>query len=58
MGEPMYGEIGLDLLRGGFTAQESLTALQSVDPHPERRQVAILEGSGGIALYTGDGCVA
>jgi uncharacterized Ntn-hydrolase superfamily protein len=58
MGEPMYGEIGLDLLRGGFTAQESLTALQSVDPHPERRQVAILDGSGGIALYTGDGCVA
>jgi uncharacterized Ntn-hydrolase superfamily protein len=58
MGEPMYGEIGLDLLRGGFTAHESLTALQSVDPHPERRQVAILEGSGGIALYTGDGCVA
>ncbi|MGY1710290.1 DUF1028 domain-containing protein [Geodermatophilus sp. SYSU D00758] len=58
MGEPMYGEIGLDLLRGGFTAQESLTALQSVDPHPERRQVAVLEASGDVALYTGDGCVA
>jgi len=59
MGEPMYGEVGLDLLRGGFTAQESLTALRSVDPHPERRQVAVLAGpGGGIALYTGDGCVA
>ncbi|WP_409329485.1 DUF1028 domain-containing protein [Trujillonella humicola] len=58
MGEPMYGEIGLDLLRGGFTAQESLTALQSVDPHPERRQVAVLKAAEGTALYTGDGCVA
>ena len=40
MGEPMYGQIGLDLLRGGFTAQEVLTALRSVDPNPERRRRA------------------
>ena len=26
MAEPMYGSVGLDLLRGGFTAQEVLTA--------------------------------
>jgi uncharacterized Ntn-hydrolase superfamily protein len=32
MAEPMYGSIGLDLLQGGFTAQEVLTALSSVDP--------------------------
>jgi uncharacterized Ntn-hydrolase superfamily protein len=58
MGEPMYGEIGLDLLRGGLSAQESLTALQSVDPHPERRQVALLDTTGDVALYTGNACVA
>jgi uncharacterized Ntn-hydrolase superfamily protein len=57
MGEPMYGAVGLDLLRGGFTAEESLTALRSVDPHPERRQVAVLDAEGGIAVYTGDGSV-
>jgi uncharacterized Ntn-hydrolase superfamily protein len=57
MGEPMYGEIGLDLLRGGLSAQEVLTALQSVDPHPERRQVALLGPSGDVALFTGDACV-
>lgn len=58
MGEPMYGEIGLDLLRGGLSAQEVLTALQSVDPHPERRQVALLGPSGDVALFTGDACVS
>jgi uncharacterized Ntn-hydrolase superfamily protein len=57
MGEPMYGEIGLDLLRGGFTADEVLTALRSVDPQPERRQVAVLDATGDIAAYTGGGCV-
>jgi uncharacterized Ntn-hydrolase superfamily protein len=57
MGEPMYGEIGLDLLRGGFTAEESLRALTSVDPHPERRQVAVADVDGGFAVTTGSGCV-
>ena len=58
MGEPMYGQIGLDLLRGGFTAQEVLTALRSVDPSPELRQVAVLAVTGDLAAYTGEGCVA
>jgi uncharacterized Ntn-hydrolase superfamily protein len=58
MGEPMYGQIGLDLLRGGFTAQEVLTALRSVDPNPELRQVAVLAVTGELAAYTGDACVA
>ncbi|WP_029431701.1 DUF1028 domain-containing protein [Blastococcus sp. URHD0036] len=58
MGEPMYGQIGLDLLRGGFTAQEVLTALRSVDPNPELRQVAVLAVTGDLAAYTGEACVA
>jgi uncharacterized Ntn-hydrolase superfamily protein len=57
MAEPMYGSIGLDLLQGGFTAQEVLTALSSVDPHPERRQVAVLGLTGDLAVYTGEACV-
>ncbi len=57
MAEPMYGQVGLDLLRGGFTAQEALTALSSVDPNPERRQVAVLDVDGDLAVYTGSGCV-
>jgi uncharacterized Ntn-hydrolase superfamily protein len=57
MAEPMYGSIGLDLLQGGFTAQEVLTALSSVDPQPQRRQVAVLGVTGDLAAYTGDNCV-
>jgi uncharacterized Ntn-hydrolase superfamily protein len=57
MAEPMYGSVGLDLLRGGFTAQEVLTALSSVDPQPERRQVAVLSVTGDLAAYTGNQCV-
>lgn len=58
MGEPMYGELGLDLLRGGLTADEALAALRSIDPHPERRQVAMVDTRGNVAVYTGEGCVA
>ncbi|MTV25216.1 DUF1028 domain-containing protein [Nitriliruptoraceae bacterium ZYF776] len=58
MGEPMYGELGLDMLRNGLTATEVLAALRSVDPHPARRQVAMVDSEGGIDVYTGDDCVA
>ena len=57
MAEPLYGSVGLDLLRGGFTADEVLTALSSVDPQPERRQVAVLNVNGDLAAYTGGKCV-
>lgn len=57
MGEPMYGELGLDMLRGGLTAPEVLAALRSVDPHPERRQVAMVDTDGGMDVYTGSDCV-
>ncbi len=58
MGEPMYGELGLDALRAGLTASEALTALRSVDPHPERRQVAMVDSYGNFDVYTGAACVA
>jgi uncharacterized Ntn-hydrolase superfamily protein len=58
LGEPMYGELGLAGLTAGLTAQQALTALNSVDPHPERRQVAMVDGHGNVAAYTGEACVA
>lgn len=58
MGEPMYGELGLDALRAGLTAAEALKALRSIDPHPERRQVAMVDSYGGVDVYTGDACIA
>jgi uncharacterized Ntn-hydrolase superfamily protein len=35
-----------------------LTALRQIDPHPDRRQVAMVDTDGGLDLYTGAGCVA
>lgn len=58
MGEPMYGDLGLSTLGAGLTASEALQALCSVDPHPERRQVGIIDAYGGTAVYTGEACVA
>lgn len=58
MGEPMYGELGLDLLRNGLKATEVLAALRTIDDRPERRQVAMVDVSGELAVYTGDECVA
>lgn len=58
MGEPMYGDLGLDAMHAGLTAQESLKALRSVDPYPERRQVAMVDSHGGFAVYTGQDCVS
>jgi uncharacterized Ntn-hydrolase superfamily protein len=57
MAEPLYGSVGLDLLQGDFTAQEVLTALSSVDPQPQHRQVAVLAVNGDLAAYTGSSCV-
>ena len=58
MGEPMYGELGLDVLRSGLTAPEALAALRSVDPYPERRQVAMVDTRGNVDVATGRDCVA
>jgi uncharacterized Ntn-hydrolase superfamily protein len=57
MGEPAYGELGLEALRAGLTASETLTALRSIDAHPERRQVAMIDVRGNIAAYTGQKCI-
>lgn len=55
--EPIYGELGLSLMRGGLTAQECLDALSTIDPHPGRRQLAMVDSLGGIAATTGDSCI-
>lgn len=57
MGEPAYGDLGLDTLRAGLTANEALTAISSIDAHPERRQVAMIDGEGRMAAYTGNACI-
>jgi uncharacterized Ntn-hydrolase superfamily protein len=55
--DPAYGPGGLALLRVGRGPQETLEALTSVDPYAARRQIAILDRDGRIAVHTGQQCI-
>ena len=49
---------GLRLLRSGLAAAEVLRQLIGSDAAPALRQVAVLDGQGNVAVYTGASCVA
>ncbi|HEX3746102.1 MAG TPA: DUF1028 domain-containing protein [Bryobacteraceae bacterium] len=50
-----YGPRGLELLRQGLSAKDALARLLAEDTFPDKegRQVAIVDGKGNIAAYTG-----
>lgn len=52
-----YGPLGLALMRAGRTAEQALEALKVADPHPEVRQVAMLDAHGNVAAHTGEKCI-
>lgn len=56
--DPGYGPLALELLRAGKTAQEALRGLLAADPHPEVRQVAIVDARGNVAVHTGEKAIA
>jgi uncharacterized Ntn-hydrolase superfamily protein len=56
--EPSYGPQGLALMREGRPAAEALESLVADDPHPELRQVAMVDADGAAAAHTGAGCVS
>jgi uncharacterized Ntn-hydrolase superfamily protein len=56
--DPSYGFRGLDIMAAGVDAATTLRLLLDADPHRDRRQVAIVDQSGGSAVHTGAGCVA
>lgn len=53
-----YGPLGLDLMRGGRTAKQALTALTLTDDGEAVRQVAMIDAQGGVATHTGSRCIA
>ena len=55
--EISYGPLGLELLKAGKTPEEALRGLLAIDPHPEVRQVAILDTQGRVAVHTGQLCI-
>ncbi|MGA8642974.1 DUF1028 domain-containing protein [Candidatus Binatus sp.] len=52
-GDPAYGKLGLDLMRAGKSASDSLAGLLATDQMKERRQVAMVDANGQVAAHTG-----
>lgn len=55
--EVSYGPKGLELMRNGRSAAQALLELIAADPHPEVRQVAMIDALGTVAAYTGPRCI-
>jgi uncharacterized Ntn-hydrolase superfamily protein len=52
-----YGPLGLELMSGGKSAGEALTALLMTDPNSDSRQVAMVDSKGRVAAHTGSKCL-
>lgn len=55
--DPSYGPLGLELVRAGRTAPEALAGLLEADPHPDVRQVAMIDAAGNVAAHTGENAI-
>lgn len=55
--DPAYGPLGLDLMRAGKSAPESLRGLLAADQFADARQVAMLDAHGHVASHTGKNCI-
>ena len=55
--EASYGPLGLELMRAGRSATQTLAALVAGDPHPEVRQVAMIDARGDVATHTGSAAI-
>ena len=54
---PRYGPAGLELLRGGATAEEVVEQLTSADGDRAQRQVGVVDAVGRGATFTGSECL-
>jgi uncharacterized Ntn-hydrolase superfamily protein len=52
-----FGPLGLDYLRAGYSASQTLKALLAGDSEPDGRQVAIVDAVGTVAVHTGPKCI-
>ncbi|HYP04753.1 MAG TPA: DUF1028 domain-containing protein [Bryobacteraceae bacterium] len=51
--DPAYGKLGLDLMRAGRSAPDSLRSLLAGDEGRDVRQVAMIDAQGRVAAHTG-----
>lgn len=52
-----YGPVGLELMRRGVSAAETLAGLLQDDRDRELRQVGLVDAKGHAITYTGEGCI-
>jgi uncharacterized Ntn-hydrolase superfamily protein len=52
-----YGHAGLELMRSGHSAPDSLKGLLAADKDREVRQVALIDAQGRVAAHTGKLCI-
>lgn len=57
MVDPSYGPLGLEMMRVGRTADQSLAGLLTADDGRDVRQVAMLDCHGNVAVHTGARCI-
>jgi uncharacterized Ntn-hydrolase superfamily protein len=56
--DPAYGKLGLDLMRTGRSAPDTLAGLLASDHGRDTRQVAMVDVHGAAAAHTGSMCIA
>src|SRR5262245_36427954 len=55
--DPVYGPVGLDLMRVGRSAPDALKSVLAGDDGREVRQVAMIDAKGRVASHTGAKCI-
>ncbi|MHC4217088.1 MAG: DUF1028 domain-containing protein [Planctomycetota bacterium] len=56
--DPAYGPLGLELMRTGRTAPDTLRSLLAGDDGRDVRQVAMIDAKGRVQAHTGPRCIA
>lgn len=57
MTDSSYGWRGLDIMAAGVDAPTALRVMLDKDPERERRQVALVDADGSVAVHTGSRCM-
>ncbi len=58
LSDPAYGKLGLDLMRAGKSAPDTLAGLVAGDSMQAVRQVAMVDAHGQVAAHTGQFAIA
>ncbi len=58
LSDPAYGKLGLDLMRAGKSAPDTLAGLVASDSMQAVRQVAMVDAHGQVAAHTGQFAIA